>query len=97
MSSDNTIVFQLPDPETLKKFVDKARVDLLMGLFAKLQEGSISASEGTLLLRVATEVEAMIPAHIRERAADTASHILSDDFESPFTLDDVYDPMAPLQ
>lgn len=90
--------FVLPDPDTLKRFVDEARVQTMMNLLEKCRTGTASAAELQALLKAAKEVEAIIPENVLEQSRDSAQRRLENPPENVimFAPEDTYDPEAPL-
>lgn len=87
----------MPSLDDLRRYVDEARIKTLENLLKKAQEGVATASEYTVLLKVAKEVEELIPHAVRGQLADKARELLAIPEEDiMFAKDDNYDPNTPL-
>jgi len=93
----SNLPFVMPDWDTLRKYVDEARIRTLQNLLAKAQDGTASASDYTVLLKVAKEVEELIPHSVLGEMQERSKELLeTPEEEVMFGADDTYDPETPL-
>lgn len=91
------MTFKMPDMDTLRQYVDEARIKTLENLLKKAKDGDATAAEYGVLLKVAREVEELIPHSVKTALAEVAHNLLTTPaVDLPWDEEEKYDPNTPL-